>query len=213
MDHNQIAVEVFDSKAEQYQARFMDVGAYSESFDLFLERLPSENASLLEVACGPGNITRYLLDRRPKLRILGTDLAPNMVALARKNNPEAEFQLMDARKIGALDRRFDGIVCGFCFPYFNKAEALQLIADAAKLLHPGGVLYLSTMEGDYLDEGKLVTSSDGTATLRLFLHEKNYLVAELERRGFRSISATCQDFVVEGEVQFVDLLIVAKKEE
>jgi 23S rRNA G2069 N7-methylase RlmK/C1962 C5-methylase RlmI len=40
-------------------------------------------------------------------------------------------------------------MCGFCLPYLSKEEAVKLIRDAAAILNPDGVFYISTMEDDY----------------------------------------------------------------
>src|ERR1043165_1092851 len=102
MDYNEMAVNVFDRCAQDYQAKFMDVQQYSRSLDIFCAQV-KKDAGILELACGPGNITKYLLQKRPDLEILGTDLAPNMLELAKQHNPQAIFQLMDCRDIGKLE--------------------------------------------------------------------------------------------------------------
>src|ERR1700751_220505 len=102
MDKTNMAIAVFDKYAQQYQDKFMRLDAYHDSFDLFCRSIKKENAAVLELACGPGNITRYLLKQRPDLNILATDLSVNMLALAKKNNPTAAFKLMDCRDIDKL---------------------------------------------------------------------------------------------------------------
>src|SRR4051812_15408408 len=106
MDKNKIAVAVFDKSAKKYQDKFMDVSLYHDTFDAFCDLVTKKGAMVLEIACGPGNITKYLLEKRPDLKILGTDLSPNMLELARANNPLAEFVLMDCRNIGSLNQKY-----------------------------------------------------------------------------------------------------------
>ena len=139
----------------------MHLDLYNDTFDLFCNNIAQENAEILDVACGPGNITQYLLKKRPDFKILGIDLSTNMINLARLNNSTAEFLLMDCRKIGLLDKKFDGIMCGFCLPYLSKTAAVKLINDAAQLLNPNGVFYLSTMEENEDKKSGLKTSSTG----------------------------------------------------
>lgn len=149
MDKSKIAVAIFNKLAKMYQDKFMNVDLYSESFDLFCNAIQKENATILEIACGPGNITKYLLNKRPDFNILGIDLAPQMIELAKINNPTANFLLMDCRQIESITSRFDGIMCGFCLPYLTLEETHNLINNVSNLLNLGGILYLSTMEGDY----------------------------------------------------------------
>ena len=207
-DKTAIAVSIFDYHAKDYQARFMEFDLYNDSFDVFCNALPKANASILELGCGPGNITRYLLKKRPDFKILGTDLAPNMLALARINNPTAEFKELDCRDILSLGTTYDGIMCGFCLPYLSKEEALQLIADAAKTLHPKGVLYLSTMEDDYSNSG-WKTGSSGKE-IYMHYHQADYLTAKLEASGFEVIDLRRKDFPETNGTITTDLLIVGQ---
>jgi len=207
MDNTKNAVEIFNKFARQYQDKFMDVSLYKQSLDLFCNSIAKQNAEVLELACGPGNITKYLLEKRPDLKILGTDLAPNMIALAKSNNPSAEFQLMDCRDIKQHGKRYDAIMCGFCLPYLSKVEAIKLISDASEALSNGGVLYISTMEDDHLKSG-LKTSSAGNV-MYMNYHEGDYLVEALKKNGFEILYLHRQDFP--GEEKVTDLLIVGKK--
>ena len=184
MDHNPIAIRVFDAAAERYSELFMDTSLYHASFDRFMGLLSANGSTVLEVGCGPGNITRNLLDRRPDLRILGTDLAPRMLELARINCPEAEFQLLDARKIGSLQRSFHGILCGFCLPYLTADETEALFRDAAAMLHPQGVFYVSTMEDEPAKSG-FRTPSDGKGEAAyITFYQAEFLTQALAATGF-----------------------------
>ena len=148
MDHSKQAAGLFDKLALHYQNKYMDVSAYGAELDAFIGMFPDPSPAILEIACGPGNLTRYLLDRLPAARILGTDLAPTMISLARVNCPEAAFEVMDCRNLNQLNQRYDGVIAGFCLPYLNPEEAGQLISDISQLLNEGGLLYLSTIEGE-----------------------------------------------------------------
>ncbi len=103
------AVDMFDKSAEIYQEKYMDVSAYSISLNLFCEKL-KRSATILELGCGPGNITRYLLNQREDLKIFGSDLAPEMIKLAKKNCPEAEFGVIDIRDLSRISSRYDGVM-------------------------------------------------------------------------------------------------------
>lgn len=200
---------VFDRRATEYQSKFMNVSLYSDALDFFCISIPKEQATILELACGPGNITKYLLNRRPDLQILATDLAPNMLTLAAANNPAARFQLLDCKSINGLTERFDGIMCGFGLPYLTKQEAIALIHDAYERLHPGGILYLSTMEDDYV-RSRISTSSYGDEVF-IHYHEAGYITDALQNAGFTIISITRQPYPTGDETVVTDLVIMAGK--
>lgn len=210
MDKNQIAVNVFNKMANVYQDKFIDVNLYGASFDLFCKSIENANAEVLELACGPGNITKYLLNKRPEFKILGTDLAPNMVELAKINNPAAQFQLLDCRKIATLDKAYDAIMCSFCLPYLSKEEAIQLIADASKLLKPKGVLYISTMEDDYSKSA--FKKGSGGDEIFMHYHQADYLIQALKENNFKLIDIQHQDYPTQDGTKVTDLIIIAEKQ-
>lgn len=208
MDHSQKAISVFDKRAEEYQAKFMDLTSYHDTFDLFLDELQS-GAGVLELACGPGNITKYLLAQRPDLKILSTDLSPKMIELAKANNPTTDFMLLDVRKTTTLNKTFDAVICGFGLPYLSREEAVQWIADTAKILNPKGVLYLSTMEDDYSKSGPW-KSSDGKDEVFMYFHEAGYLSDALEANGFEIIKLKKQNYPDPNGNKTIDLIIIAR---
>jgi len=209
MEKNDIAVAVFNKLAKVYQDKFMDVSLYDDSFRFFCDNLNKQNAEILELACGPGNITKHLLSLRPNLQITGTDLAPNMIALAAENNPTATFKVMDCREIGKIDRQYDAIMCGFCLPYLSKEETIKLISDAAKIIQPSGLIYISTMEDDYANSG-LRKASNGdevymhfykAADLAAALEENGFAIAYVDRKHYGGINGS----------ETIDLIIIAQK--
>ncbi|MFT3793192.1 class I SAM-dependent methyltransferase [Flavobacterium sp.] len=207
MDKSTAAAAVFDKLADVYQSKYMDVSLYADSLDLFCRQAKAD-AQVLELACGPGNITQYLLNKRPDLKILGTDLAPNMIALARANNASAQFEIMDCRQINRIQKQYDALMCGFCLPYLSKEEALQLIVDAATIVRPGGIFYLSTMEDDYAKSG-IEFSSSGDSMF-MHYHESGYLKQALGDNGFEIID--CQRISYEHHNKpTTDLILVASK--
>ncbi len=211
MDHNPIAIRVFDAWAQGYDAAFMDTSLYHRSFDAFCNTIAPEDPAVLELACGPGNITKYLLGKRPDLRNLGIDLAPNMLELARANNPGASFQLLDARNIRSLGRSFDAIMAGFLLPYLTPAECLSLISDAHAVLSDHGVLYLSTMEDDPARSGFKPSSSGRGEAAFIQYYEGSVLVNSLQAHGFTVVHLDRKAYAGRDGSLTTDLLVVAQK--
>lgn len=208
MDKTKIAVDIFNKLASAYQAKFMDVSLYHDTFDMFCSAIKKYDAELLELACGPGNITQYLLSKQPDFKILGTDLAPNMIELAKINNPSAQFQLLDSRKIKDLNKTYDAIMCGFILPYLSKEEAIQLIKDSALILNKNGVIYISTMEDDYSSSG-LKKGSTGDE-IYMHYHQADYLTEALMQSGFSMIDTQRKTYSAADNTPVVDLILIAK---
>lgn len=182
-DNFKNSIHIFNKYASSYQEKYMDVSLYKDSLQRLLNKLP-DDAKVLDLACGPGNISAYLLQYKPKLQILGIDGAENMINLARKNIPQAEFKVMDIREIDKIERDFDAVICGFCLPYLQEKEARELIQKAASLLSKNGIIYLSTMEGDYSLSHYQKSSSGNDEGLFIYFYQSNQLKGFLKDAGF-----------------------------
>lgn len=151
--------ETWNKVASLYQDKFMDLDLYNSTYDFICSSLEKSNSKILEIGCGPGNIIKYLLSKRPDFNIFGIDIAPNMIELAQKNNPNASFAIMDSRNIDELKTKFDGIICGFCLPYLSNEDSQKLVADCSNLLNENGLIYISFVEGDPNKSGFQIGSS------------------------------------------------------
>ncbi len=148
MNRYKETIDTWNKIASLYQDKFMGLDLYNETYDFFCSCLEKPFAKILEIGCGPGNITKYILSKRPDFEILGIDIASNMIELAKKNNPRASFTVMDSRQIDEIQTKYDGIVCGFCLPYLSQKESQKLIPDCYNLLNKNGLIYLSFVKGD-----------------------------------------------------------------
>jgi ubiquinone/menaquinone biosynthesis C-methylase UbiE len=207
MDPTQRAARIFGEFAEAYALKYGDVGRYGPSLDRFLALIP-DGGHVLELACGPGNVTRVLADRRPDVRILSTDLAPEMLVVARRAVPEAEHLLLDMRAVGTLGQQFHGVVCAFGLPYLDQQAAAKFIRDVASCLLPGGALYLSTMEDDPAKSGWEGPSEDRLILMNYHLAKD--LGAVLRTAGLASVLEDRVSYVAPNGNAVTDLLIVAR---
>lgn len=88
---------------------------------------------VLEVGCGTGQITGWLVERVRPGRVLAVDFAPAMLERARALGVHAEFELLDICAAGPADRVFDVVLCFHSFPHFrDPAAALRHLAGALK---------------------------------------------------------------------------------
>lgn len=211
MDRNDVTFSTYNSAAKNYEDKVMGMHLYDDTYDMLCELIEKKNATIFEIASGPGNVTKYLLSKRPDFKISGSDIAPNMIELAKKNNPTADFQLMDCRDIASLDRTFDAIVCGFCMPYLSKEECAKLIQDASKLLKDNGLLYFSTMEDDYAKSGFEATSFSGQDQVYIYYHQADYLTNCLTESGFQIINMQRKNCPEPDGSFFTDMIFIARK--
>lgn len=159
MDRYKETFETWNKIASLYQEKFMDLDLYNDTYDFICNTVTKDSAKILEIGCGPGNITKYLLSERPDFDIFGIDIAPNMIELAKTNNPKASFEVMDSRQIDKIKVKYDAIICGFCLPYLSQKDSKKFILDCGNLLNDNGFIYISFVEGDPKKSDFQVSSS------------------------------------------------------
>ncbi|MFN8670815.1 MAG: class I SAM-dependent methyltransferase [Candidatus Sericytochromatia bacterium] len=161
MDKNNETLQTWNKLAPMYKNKFMDLKLYNDSYDLFCELITKKNPNILEIGCGPANITKYLLSKRSDFSILATDYSPNMIDVALTHNLNATFKVMDCREIKTLEQKYEGIICGFCVPYLSELEVLNLILDCYNLLSEKGILYLSFVDNELENTSEWKTTNEG----------------------------------------------------
>jgi ubiquinone/menaquinone biosynthesis C-methylase UbiE len=99
--------------------------------------------SLLDVACGTGVVARTARDVvGPGGRVVGVDLNPAMLDVARRARPDLEWIQGDAEDLPFADAEFDVVLCQSALFFFP--DAARAVAEMARVTVPGGVVALQT---------------------------------------------------------------------
>ncbi len=100
--------------------------------------------SVLDVACGPGTVSRLAAERvGPKGKVTATDFSPPMLAIARAkpsppNSAAIHYVESPAVPLNVDDTRFDVTLCQQGLQFFpEKVESLR---EMARVTRPGGRL-------------------------------------------------------------------------
>ena len=105
-----------------------------------------ENAAVIDIACATGIVSRLVSQRLPgKGRIVGADLNPAMIEVARKAMPASrhavEWFACDVIDMPFADGEFDIAICQQGLQFFpDKQKAL---IEIRRVLAPGGRLVLT----------------------------------------------------------------------
>src|SRR5260370_5546967 len=133
----------FSRHAEAYQRRLEDIMARGEARGrtrVIEVAAARPGMRILDLACGPGNLSRRLAAQvAPGGEVIGVDLAPGMIELARAAGiPNARFEVMDIEQLAFADATFDGAVFGHGLQF--APDLWLALREACRVLKAGGAL-------------------------------------------------------------------------
>ena len=104
-----------------------------------LDLLPDPRGKIaLDLGCGTGRYAR-ILHERGATRVIGTDLSPEMLARADKQN--ASFILSDLDQLPFANCFFDLVVCGLAIGHIQDLH--RALAEISRTMQRGGTLLYS----------------------------------------------------------------------
>jgi len=114
-----------------------------EGTDKFVSFL-KPGALVLDVGCGAGVKSKYLLDKG--LKVVGVDFSEKMVEIAEREVPRATFRVADIKDLSVLKENFDGILAQAVLLHIPKAEAGDVVRGLRDKLVDGGYLYIAVKQ-------------------------------------------------------------------
>ncbi|MEU5897480.1 MULTISPECIES: class I SAM-dependent methyltransferase [Streptomyces] len=134
----------YSQEADRYDASRGGEPRAAAAAEAVLGLLPAGTATLLDVACGTGLVTRRLAAHEG-LRVTGVDAAYRMVRLASERVPGA-IVLGDCRQLPFPDGSFDAVATVWLLHLLSGPdETSAVVAECARVLRPGGV-YVTTVD-------------------------------------------------------------------
>lgn len=110
-----------------------------------LRKIFSRHAEIeiLDLACGPGSLTKDLALTFPRARITAVDLSFPYLKEAQKklrHFPKVNFLQANAENLPFKDKQFDAITCSYLFHELPQKTRHIVLKEALRTLKPGGVL-------------------------------------------------------------------------
>lgn len=110
--------------------------------------LPDRRCRVLDIACGGGFLSNYLADRGHD--VTGIDLSTGSLSVARSRDESRSvaYVAADGARLPFADHRFDVVAAMDFLEHIE--EPGRIVAEAARLLRPGGLFFFHTFNRNLL---------------------------------------------------------------
>ena len=112
--------------------------------DMVVSARSGEGLRVLDLACGPGSLTRRLLSAAPDSDIVAVDFDPVLLSVFRSVHPGVDAVEADLRRDGwarSITPGFDAVVTATALHWLDGPAIGGLYAELAALLRPGGAFF------------------------------------------------------------------------
>ena len=117
------------------------VGGESRFRQLPLRELTLDpDSTVLDLCCGSGQSTRYLVDISENA--IGLDAGPRAIQRAKENVPEASYIQAFAENMPFPDNRFDLVHTCAALHEMQPEQLRQILREVFRVLKPGGIFTL-----------------------------------------------------------------------
>src|SRR5688572_10045706 len=121
MQERKNIIYCYNTTSRKYADKFLDELSYKHLDRILLQAFASENSSRgrsIDLGCGPGQTTRFLFECGVK-DILGTDLSPNMVEVAKGSHPSISFEVADMLQLQYADGSVGSAIAFYSIVHFD----------------------------------------------------------------------------------------------
>jgi uncharacterized protein YceH (UPF0502 family) len=201
-------VATYDTVATAYANALVDE-LDGKPFDRWLlERLVdlADGGPVADVGCGPGHVAAYLAIAGAD--VTGFDLAPGMVAEARRRFPEVAVEEADLRDLPEPPGGWGAIAAWYSLVHLATSEVPDAVVAMSRRLRPGGWLAVAVHAGDevcHLDDW-----FGHPVGIDFTLHERGPVVAAFTAAGLVDLECYLRSHAGSGEAPTERLYVLGR---
>ncbi len=138
---------IVDEYMDYYSSKDMHGNVqFQKEMDILVDNL-SEGSKILDVGTAIGDYPKYLTERCNKeFAVFGIDSSSNMIKVAAKRAPKANFEVMDMRNLAFQRDYFDAIICLATLIHVDDNTALDILNRFNAILKKNGIIIINVME-------------------------------------------------------------------
>ncbi|NMC35889.1 class I SAM-dependent methyltransferase [Candidatus Beckwithbacteria bacterium] len=110
----------------------------------FISILPKDSL-VLDLGCGNGRDMKFLFQNN--IKVEGYDFSEEMIKIAKKNVPQANFSLKDIEKDLFPKQKYDGIIANCSLLHFPKNKISKIFAKIHQTIKKNGIFLVRFKAG------------------------------------------------------------------
>lgn len=144
---------------------------------------------ICDLGCGPGHVARYLSEQGAQ--VLGMDLSPRMIELARRLNNGIEFRVGNMAALAVADESWSGIVAFYSIIHILRTQIAGVLREFWRVLRPGGEVLLAFHVGNEIRH--FDTLWEQQISLDFIFYEREEIEECLRAAGFEIVESIERD--------------------
>lgn len=149
MNKKQETIDSYNNHASAYADRFNNVRTRALAIEETFSYIKKSNPKVLEIGCANGRDAKIII--RYTNGYLGIDISEKLIEIARKNVPEAKFEVADIESYD-FPENIDVILAFSSLIHSDMKNLRKILDESYRSMARGGVMYLSMKYGDYHEE-------------------------------------------------------------
>ena len=182
-------INCYSLTAEEYTNSFSDE-LEKKPFDrLTLKRFVEENigkGKIADLGCAGGHTTKFLSDLGVR-DLLGIDLSPEFIKIAKQRNGNIDFEVGNILNLAKPDEAFGAILAFYAIVHFDYDELNKAFTEIYRVLNKTGQFLFSFHVGDTKTE--LNEFFNKKVQITFYYFDVDMVLEALKSKGFKLVEA------------------------